>query len=44
MVHYSENDSIEYHEQKFCMKVAFQGGIEHEYLSKHVKIQFLGCQ
>ena len=43
MVHHSENDSIKYHEQKFCIKFAFQGSIEQDYLSKHVKIQFLGC-
>ena len=44
VVHHSENDSIKYHEQKFCIKFAFQGSIEQGYLSKHVKIQFLGCQ
>ena len=44
VVHHSENDSIKYHEQKFCKKFAFQGSIEQGYLSKHVKIQFLGCQ
>ena len=44
VVHHSENDSIKYHEQKFCIKFAFQGSIEQDYLSKHVKIRFLGCQ
>ena len=43
VVHHSENDSMKYHEQKFCIKFAFQGSIEQDYLSKHVKIQFLRC-
>ena len=42
MVHNSENHPIKYHEQKFCIKFAFPGSIDQEYLSKHVKIQFLG--
>ena len=33
-MHYSENHSIKYHEQKFCKKIAFQGSIEQDYLSK----------
>ena len=36
--------SIKYHEQKSCMKFAFQSYIELGYLSKHVKVQFLVCQ
>ena len=43
-VHHSENHSIKYYEQRFCIKLAFQGSIEQDYLSKYVKIQFLGCQ
>ena len=43
VVHDSENDSIKYHEQKFCKKIDFQGSIEQDYLLKYVKIQFLGC-
>ena len=34
----------EQNEQKFYIKFAFQGIIEQDYLPKHVKIQFLGCQ
>ena len=44
VVHHWENHSIKYHEQKFCIKFAFHGSIEQDYLSKHVKIQFLGSQ
>ena len=44
VVHHSENNSIKCHEQKLCIKFAFHVSIEQEYLSKHVKIQFLGCQ
>ena len=36
-MHHSENHSMKYYEQKFCIKLAFQGSIKQGYLSKHVK-------
>ena len=42
MMQHSENHSIKYHEQKFCIKFAFQGRIEQDYLSKHVKMSISG--
>ena len=44
VVYHSENHSIKYYEQKFSIKFAFEGIIEQDYVSKHVKIQLLGCQ
>ena len=41
-VHHSENLYIKYHEQKICKNLLSQGSIEEHYLSKNVKIQFLG--
>ena len=43
VVHHSENLSIKYHQQKFYLKFAFSGNIEQDYLSKNLKIPFLGC-
>ena len=44
VVHHTKNHSIKYYEQKFCIKFAFQGSNEQDYLLKHVKNLFLGCQ
>ena len=40
VVHHSENHSIKYHEQKFCIKFAFQGSVEQGYLSKYANSVF----
>ena len=34
VMHHSENNPIKYHEQKLCIKFAFQGSIEQDHLSK----------
>ena len=34
VVQHSENHSIKYHEQKFCIKFTFQGIIQQDYLLK----------
>ena len=42
VVHQSENNSIKYQEQTFCIKFAFQASIEQDYLSKLLKLSFWG--